>query len=269
MKTKNNQVPKQNLSFAVKTLSKSIREYKKPSILAPIFVMMEVILECFIPYIMTLLLGAIEISSIKLNGTTISPNYRVGEGIHTLVVTDTLGNVENITIYCGALSKPTITIFNYYDGEYYEISSDSAYAYNSSTLEYLYVKVSGTNIQDISVNDGTDRLYDSDDVVFSYLTNADSLHEHGMKLADLITNANGRVTIRATGDGGEVSSIELNVDNQVPVIQIISGLGSSSVYLFDTAHSITLETGTRNYTLEEANYKYELNYEYLFKMGNT
>ena len=211
---------------------------------------------------------AIEISSIKLNGTTISPNYRVGEGIHTLVVTDTLGNVENITIYCGALSKPTITIFNYYDGEYYEISSDSAYAYNSSTLEYLYVKVSGTNIQDISVNDGTDRLYDSDDVVFSYLTNADSLHEHGMKLADLITNANGRVTIRATGDGGEVSSIELNVDNQVPVIQIISGLGSSSVYLFDTAHSITLETGTRNYTLEEANYKYELNYEYLFNRLN-
>ncbi len=45
---------------AVKTLSKSIREYKKPSILAPIYVAMEVILECLIPFVMTLLLGAID-----------------------------------------------------------------------------------------------------------------------------------------------------------------------------------------------------------------
>ncbi len=45
---------------AVKTLSKSIREYKKPSILAPLFIAMEVVLECLIPWIMTLLLGAIE-----------------------------------------------------------------------------------------------------------------------------------------------------------------------------------------------------------------
>lgn len=43
----------------IKTLSKSIREYKKPSILAPVFVAMEVILECLIPYIMTVLLGAV------------------------------------------------------------------------------------------------------------------------------------------------------------------------------------------------------------------
>ncbi len=50
-----------NVGFfpAVKTLSRSIREYKKPSILAPIFVAMEVVLECLIPWIMTLLLGAI------------------------------------------------------------------------------------------------------------------------------------------------------------------------------------------------------------------
>ena len=43
---------------AVKTLSKSIREYKKPSFLAPLFVALEVIIECLIPYDMTLLLGA-------------------------------------------------------------------------------------------------------------------------------------------------------------------------------------------------------------------
>ncbi|MBP5466988.1 MAG: ABC transporter ATP-binding protein, partial [Clostridia bacterium] len=46
-----------------KTLSHSIREYKKPSILAPLFVMGEVIIECLIPWLMTLLLGAIEIAS--------------------------------------------------------------------------------------------------------------------------------------------------------------------------------------------------------------
>ena len=45
---------------SLKTLSKSIREYKKPSLLAPIFVAIEVVLECLIPFVMTLLLGAID-----------------------------------------------------------------------------------------------------------------------------------------------------------------------------------------------------------------
>ncbi len=66
MKQTNNttSVQQQNSSIAlfpaVKTITKSIREYKKPSILAPLFIAMEVIFECFIPYIMTLLLGAME-----------------------------------------------------------------------------------------------------------------------------------------------------------------------------------------------------------------
>ncbi len=47
----------------VKTLGGSIREYKKASLLTPAFVMVEVILECLIPWIMTLLLGAIEVVS--------------------------------------------------------------------------------------------------------------------------------------------------------------------------------------------------------------
>ena len=55
---------------AVKTLSKSIREYKKPSILAPLFIAMEVVVECLIPYIMTLLLGAIE----YISGSPKTPN---------------------------------------------------------------------------------------------------------------------------------------------------------------------------------------------------
>ncbi len=66
--------PKIGFIPTVKTLSKSIREYKKPSILAPIFVAMEVVLECLIPWIMTLLLGAINYISdptTNTNGTVI------------------------------------------------------------------------------------------------------------------------------------------------------------------------------------------------------
>ena len=54
----------------VKTLGGSIREYKKASLLTPAFVMVEVILECLIPWIMTLLLGAIEVVS----GTATNPD---------------------------------------------------------------------------------------------------------------------------------------------------------------------------------------------------
>ncbi len=53
---------------AVKTLSKSIREYKKPSFLAPIFVALEVVMECLIPFIMTLLLD--KIKNISESGNT-------------------------------------------------------------------------------------------------------------------------------------------------------------------------------------------------------
>jgi len=43
-----------------RTLIKSIREYKKPSILAPVYVTVEVIIECLIPYIMALLVNQIK-----------------------------------------------------------------------------------------------------------------------------------------------------------------------------------------------------------------
>lgn len=44
----------------IKELSKSIREYKKPSILAPIFVSLEVIMECIIPFIIARLVNEIK-----------------------------------------------------------------------------------------------------------------------------------------------------------------------------------------------------------------
>ena len=48
--------------------SKSIREYKRPSILTPLLVAIEVVIECLIPYIMTLLLD--KIKTIAENGNT-------------------------------------------------------------------------------------------------------------------------------------------------------------------------------------------------------
>ena len=64
-KLKKNKI-KSNAS-TIKTLAKAVREYKKPSLLAPLFVMLEVILEVFIPLVMTLLLDRIE--SIQKTGS--------------------------------------------------------------------------------------------------------------------------------------------------------------------------------------------------------
>ena len=44
----------------VKTLTKSVREYKKQSILTPIFMVLEVIFECLIPLFMSRLIDEIE-----------------------------------------------------------------------------------------------------------------------------------------------------------------------------------------------------------------
>ena len=43
-----------------KTLIKSIREYRKPTILAPVYVTLEVIIECIIPFITALLINQIK-----------------------------------------------------------------------------------------------------------------------------------------------------------------------------------------------------------------
>lgn len=59
----------------IKTLAKSIREYKKPSTLAPLFVTVEVILECLMPFLIANLVTAIEagaqISEILKSGLVI------------------------------------------------------------------------------------------------------------------------------------------------------------------------------------------------------
>ena len=50
---------KQTFMSSVKTISHSIREYKKPSLLTPLFMLGEVVFECLIPYVMSLLLEKI------------------------------------------------------------------------------------------------------------------------------------------------------------------------------------------------------------------
>ena len=44
----------------IRTLAKSIREYKKPSILAPVFVTGEVIMECILPFVIANLVNEIQ-----------------------------------------------------------------------------------------------------------------------------------------------------------------------------------------------------------------
>ena len=45
----------------IKVLSKSVREYKTASILSPVFVSLEVVLECLIPFIIAQLVNAIDV----------------------------------------------------------------------------------------------------------------------------------------------------------------------------------------------------------------
>lgn len=54
----------------IKKLSKSVREYKTASILTPIFVSLEVVLECLIPFVIAMLVNAIDVGA----GKTIDMN---------------------------------------------------------------------------------------------------------------------------------------------------------------------------------------------------
>lgn len=77
----------------VKKLTKSIREYKLVSILTPIFVSLEVVLECLIPFIIAKLVNSIDVGAgetIKLNDILIYGGILVAMAVASLV--------------CGALS---------------------------------------------------------------------------------------------------------------------------------------------------------------------
>ena len=55
----------------IKTLMKSIREYKRASILTPVFVACEVVLECLLPFVMARLID-------EMDGTSMTPIFKYG-----------------------------------------------------------------------------------------------------------------------------------------------------------------------------------------------
>ena len=79
----------------VKTLSKSIREYKRPSILSPIFVSLEVVLECLMPLVIVWFLDALESEETIAEG-------RLMEVI--LVYGGILIGMAVLSLICGMLS---------------------------------------------------------------------------------------------------------------------------------------------------------------------
>ena len=49
----------------IKTLLKSVRQYKKPSLITPIFMLLEALCECLIPFIMAKMITAIDVEGIE------------------------------------------------------------------------------------------------------------------------------------------------------------------------------------------------------------
>ncbi|MCH5351791.1 MAG: ABC transporter ATP-binding protein [Clostridiales bacterium] len=77
----------------IKKLAKSIREYKVASILSPLFVSLEVVLECLIPWVISMLVNAIDVKNveqIKLNDIIMYGGILIGMSI--------------LSLACGALS---------------------------------------------------------------------------------------------------------------------------------------------------------------------
>ena len=92
----------------IKTISKSIREYKTPSILAPIFIGLEVIFEVFIPFIMTMLLEEIECVAKGIVNHNFITRLFLGEnpGMLSIIVVHglVLLLIACLSLTCGVLS---------------------------------------------------------------------------------------------------------------------------------------------------------------------
>ena len=74
--------------MVVKTLLKSVREYKKDSFLAPLFISIEVVLECFIPFVMASLID-------NMTGESLSPVLKYGSILIVLAF---------CSLFCGFMS---------------------------------------------------------------------------------------------------------------------------------------------------------------------
>lgn len=88
-----------------KILAKSIREYKKPSILAPIFVAIEVVLEVLIPYVMTLLLSEIQAIGDTGNTSSLLPQILKYSGILLALALGSLTAGSLSGLFCARASS--------------------------------------------------------------------------------------------------------------------------------------------------------------------
>jgi len=76
------------MANVIGTLGKSVREYKKPSILAPVFIIGEVLLECLIPLVMASMINS-------MSGGDI--NIIIRDGVVLVVM-------AMLSLLCGSLS---------------------------------------------------------------------------------------------------------------------------------------------------------------------
>ena len=155
---------------SVKTLSHSIREYKKPSILAPLFVAMEVVLECLIPWIMSLLLEAMRFLSGTPDGS--SPSILVKKVLFLLSsdgfpeLLPTILFFGGVLISCAFLSL----LCGFLSGKYCAIAS-SGFAKNlRKDMYYKIQDFSFSNIDKFSSSSLVTRMTtDVTNVEMSYM----------------------------------------------------------------------------------------------------
>ena len=123
----------------------------------------------------TLIIKAVENSNYKgTNKSTFTINKYGANAQDKLLLDFKDGNAAYQEMYDQATFENNLIVtdlnHNVLEKSEYQVSYSTDGATWTTTMPNsvgtYYVKVSGTNIQDISVNDGTDRLYDSDDVVY-------------------------------------------------------------------------------------------------------
>ena len=155
---------------SAKTILGSVREYKKPSILSPIFIAMEVVLECLIPWIMSLLLEAMNflagsLEANKLSSIVKGVLYMLSSDGHPKLII-TILTFGAILLACAFLSL----LCGFLAGKYCAIAS-SGFAKNlRKDMYYKIQDFSFSNIDKFSTSSLVTRLTtDVANVEMSYM----------------------------------------------------------------------------------------------------
>ena len=155
---------------SAKTLFGSVREYKKASILSPLFVAMEVVLECLIPWFMSLLLEALnflsgQLEQEKLSGIVRELLYLLDANGRPPLI-NTILTFGLILILCAALSL----LCGFLSGKFCAIAS-SGFAKNlRKDMYYKIQDFSFSNIDKFSSSSLVTRMTtDVTNVEMSYM----------------------------------------------------------------------------------------------------